>query len=547
MPLSLHGRLLLILLTLGGCEAQHGACDAPRAFLLSPEPSVLAQRLSAAGFQVEPLPLNRSPWGLSGLIVIGAGAASMPEYDAYMQAYADDLYYFVDEANVLLQLGQDADAEPEPPFLPSTHAARRSPVELVELEVIEPSHPLLVDAEVDGGRLSWRGALAPGAFAEQDGFQVVLAGRGDGTDAALLEGAYGQGRIILSALPLDASPGDEPEQESFHRAFYRNLAGHVSRVCAREGALVEPTPPAPAPLTPGSTTFAALPDTQVYALRYPGVFDSQTVWLAEHAAEMNLAYVFHLGDIVNNNSAVEWERARASMRLLEGVVPYAMVPGNHDYGPSGDASTRDTGLNTWFSFDDAARAPTFGGAYEPGRLDNTYHLFDAGGHPWIAVALEWGPRDAVVAWANEVMEAHPDRLGIFVTHAYLNNNDRRYDHTDTDHPQAFNPHEYDTPGGVNDGEELWDKLVRRHRFVLTLNGHVLGDGTGYLASTNDRGNVCHQMLANYQMRELGGEGYLRLLELLPDGRTLVVRTYSPLLDRYLLVADQNFSAALAVD
>ena len=81
------------------------------------------------------------------------------------------------------------------------------------------------------------------------------------------------------------------------------------------------------------------------------------------------------------------------------------------------------------------------GAFEPGALDNTYNLFEAGGHEWIAVALEWGPRDEVIAWADRVMAQHPDRLGILVTHAYLNNNNRRYDHTDIEHPQDFNPHE----------------------------------------------------------------------------------------------------------
>ena len=47
---------------------------------------------------------------------------------------------------------------------------------------------------------------------------------------------------------------------------------------------------------------------------------------------------------------------------------------------------------------------------------------------------------------------------------------------------------------------------------MTFNGHVLGDGTGYLASVTDQGNICHQMLSNYQFRNLGGEGYLRMLE-----------------------------------
>jgi hypothetical protein len=50
----------------------------------------------------------------------------------------------------------------------------------------------------------------------------------------------------------------------------------------------------------------------------------------------------------------------------------------------------------------------------------------------------------------------------------------------------------------------------------------------------------HQILANYQMRELGGEGYLRLLEFQPDGKRVRVKTYSPVLDAWMTGADQQF-------
>ncbi len=527
-------------------EARCGG--SPSAWLLAPPDSAAGEWLERAGFVVKPLPLDVSPTELQGVIVLASDASLLPEYGDYMQRHADELYDFVDAANVVLALPQPAATEPEPPYLPSTHAARRASTKLTAAEVLAPDHPLLRGVEVDGGRLAWRGEVGRDVFTEQGGFQVIVAGAGDGTQGGLLEGAYGQGRILLSALALDRPAGASAEQDAFAAAFWDNLAEHVTGVCARERPPVTPTPaPEPTPFTPDSTMFAVLPDTQVYTLRFPGVFDSQTAWIARNAERLGIQRVFHLGDIVNNNTDREWSRAAASMQLLDGLVPVTLVPGNHDYGPSGDASTRETRLNTYFAYDDAAREHTFGGAYEPGKLDNTYHLFEAGGHPWIAVALEWGPRDEVIGWANDIMTQHPDRLGIFVTHAYLNNNDRRYDHTDSEHPQDFNPHEYATPGGVNDGEQLWQKLVRKHRFVMTLSGHVVGDGTGYLASTTDRGNVCHQMLSNYQMRELGGEGYMRLLELLPDGETLVVRTYSPVHDRYLMGADQQMTLTLDVD
>ena len=303
-------------------------------------------------------------------------------------------------------------------------------------------------------------------------------------------------------------------------------------------------PETPFPIGPGSTVFVVLPDTQVYSLEYPGVFAGQTEWIADNVEALDIRYVFHLGDVVNDGTVGEWKRARDAMAKLDGVVPYMVVPGNHDYQHWEKSLNRNTSLSSWFRYEEAAAMPTFGGAYVEGLTENTYHLFSAAGHDWIALALEWGPRNEVVAWADAVMHEHPDRLGILVTHAYLNNNDRRYDHTDTVHSQAFNPHNYEMPGSVNDGEELWQKLVRHHRFVMTLSGHVLGDGTGYLASRTDLGNTCHQMLSNYQMRAMGGEGYLRLLELHPDGRTIDVRTFSPTLDSYLEDPDHEFSFEL---
>ena len=155
------------------------------------------------------------------------------------------------------------------------------------------------------------------------------------------------------------------------------------------------------------------------------------------------------------------------------------------------------------------------------------------------MSLEWGPRDQVLDLGRRLMATHPDRYGILITHAYLNNNDCRYDITDTVTRRTSTRTSTAPRAAVNDGEEMWQKLVRKHAFVMTFNGHVLGDGTGYLASVTDKGNTCHQMLSNYQFRNLGGEGYMRLLEFLEDGRTVKVYTYSPLYDSFLTEADQN--------
>lgn len=305
--------------------------------------------------------------------------------------------------------------------------------------------------------------------------------------------------------------------------------------------------PEPLPFVEGSWTLVLLPDTQLYAQDHPEIFASQTRWIAENRDSRKIAFVLHEGDITNQNTPAQWGNARWAMSFLDGVVPYALAPGNHDYGPGGNASTRETLMNAFFPVAIFEDLPTFGGVFEKDKLDNSYHLFSAGRRDWLAIALEWGPRDEVVEWANEVLHKYPKRTAMIVTHAYMYSDDTRYDHNSRPE-HHWNPHAYPTaklPGGVNDGQDLWDKLVSGHKNIaFVFSGHVLNDGVGRLSSKGVNGNVVHQLLANYQMRPEGGEGYLRLVEFLPDGRTVQVKTYSPYLDKYLTDGQQQFTLEL---
>ena len=313
--------------------------------------------------------------------------------------------------------------------------------------------------------------------------------------------------------------------------------------------LQQPAPPPEVlPLAPGSWTIVVLPDTQVYSASYPDLFKDQARWIIENRVRHNIKYVLHLGDLTNNNTTNQWANAQAAMSMLDGVVPYAFVPGNHDYGPNGGTADRSTFLNQYFPASNYTSWPTFGGVMERDRMDNSYHLFSAGGADWLVLALEFGPRHRVVDWANSVISQHPGRRVILITHAFLYNDDTRYDWASKQTTQLWNPHAYATGSsveGTNDGEELWRKLVKIHpNFVFVINGHVLNDGLGRLSSTNDHGQVVHQMLVNYQMQALGGEAFLRLLEFAPDGATVQVKCYSPYTGTYKTDPQNNFSLTL---
>lgn len=276
-------------------------------------------------------------------------------------------------------------------------------------------------------------------------------------------------------------------------------------------------------------TLVVLPDTQYYALRHPHLLEAQTAWIREQRDTRNVRYVVHVGDVTHRNTRLEWRRARQALRRLDGVVPYAIALGNHDYGPAGSATTRRTGLHDVY----------------PRRLDNAYHLFEAGGHAWVLVVLEWAPRDRTLAWAHRVLEAHDDRRAIVVTHAFLYHDGSRYDHARHGLGQEWTPHAFPTPGGKNDGEEIWQKLVQHHDVALVISGHVLGPGTAYRRDVTATGALCHQMCVNFQTRPMGGEGYLRLVEIDPEG-TLRVADYSPVLDHWLDGPAHRFAVPLGL-
>ena len=323
--------------------------------------------------------------------------------------------------------------------------------------------------------------------------------------------------------------------------IFRVLCAAGVFICATVSSVQAAAPT----IQPGSWTLAILPDTQNYAERYPAVFHSQVDFLAKNKDALNLAFVLHEGDITNRNTPKEWEVASAAMNTLEEAgVPYSLVPGNHDYGPP-NASVRTSNMAGYFPVARLKKQSTFGGVY-PGEPDsplNSYSLFSAGGTDWVVLALEFGPRDPVVEWADRVVKQHPNRRAIIVTHGYLYSDDTRYDFTTRGPAQLWSPYvcgAKDKPGGVNDGEEMWTRLKGNANLRFVFCGHVLNDGTGYLASKCEDGHVVHQLLANYQFLPEGGNGYLRLLEFMPDGETVHVRTYSPRLDSMLTAADQDF-------
>lgn len=302
-----------------------------------------------------------------------------------------------------------------------------------------------------------------------------------------------------------------------------------------------------------------MPDTQYYTkCRYPHI-RVQSVWIAEQAHSRNIQGVIHLGDITESNTPEEWAFVRRELAPVTETLPVFLTTGNHDHGDGGTANRRFTLFQKYFPKAPAHAAALLAETWHAGDIENAYYRVRLPKVTLGILMLEWSPRKASVVWANEVLSKYSSDRVVFVTHAYLYYDSTRYDWATKGEEQEWNPNAYGTSGnpphpdpGVRqtsdsayDGERLWNELISKHPGVfLTLNGHVLGDGTGLLTSQGASGNSVHQILANYQMLEQGGLGYLRLLELSADGRTLAVRTYSPSLKRWALAPDQNFEVQI---
>ena len=283
-----------------------------------------------------------------------------------------------------------------------------------------------------------------------------------------------------------------------------------------------------------------LPDTQVYARAYPDTFYAQTKWIADNAD--SIAFMLHQGDITDNNTPAQWNVAVFSIKLLDGKVPYSLTQGNHDLGTRGSTDTRDSTLmNRFFPYAEYSKQKGFGGTFESGKIDNNWLTFRAGGVDWLVISLEFGPRDKVLDWAAALVEKHPKHRVIVNTHAYMYSDDRRMQEGHNWLPQKYPIGKNAGADMPNDGEGMWNKFVSKYPNILfVFSGHVLNDGTGLLVDKGEKGNNVYQILANYQMKPKGGEGYLRLMTFDTKKKTVDVKTYSPLLNKYDEAEDQQF-------
>jgi len=262
----------------------------------------------------------------------------------------------------------------------------------------------------------------------------------------------------------------------------------------------------------GEFTIIVLPDTQKYSQDYPEIFSSQTQWIVDNKDELNIKFVIHEGDIVDDSNEIEqWNNANESLSILdENSIPYSVIRGNHDKG-----TELYKGYFPASRFSDES---WWGGEHK--NNTNNFQLLTIGEKEFLFINLDVCPEEDEIKWADEVLKNYSNRKAILTTHAYLDDNAERNVHV------------------CNNTEYIWDLIKKHENLQIVLCGHVHAEAQR--TDLNDAGKKVHQLLADYQDEENGGNGWLRILQFSPKEDKIYAETYSPYLKAYQTDEDSEF-------
>lgn len=300
-----------------------------------------------------------------------------------------------------------------------------------------------------------------------------------------------------------------------------------------------------------SWTMIVLPDPQTYIkneINQP-IFSIMTRWIKKNKKKLNIGLVMCEGDLVEQNniaqadgisgdqtSLQQWKNVSESLGILDTIVPYIVCTGNHDYGTR-SSENRYSQLNSFFPIQKMKEtqkilAGRMKNAQGEKTLENAYYEFIAPDKTkFLILSLEFDPRDTIVQQAKEIIarKRYKDYKQIVMTHSYMKSM--------ADHNERIKKDAYKLKD-VTYGEFLWQKLISQSENIeMVFCGHIAGtngfeESVGYRKDLNKGKKMVHQILFNAQAdgggwQGNGGDGWLRILEFLPDHQTVIVKTFSP--------------------
>lgn len=291
-------------------------------------------------------------------------------------------------------------------------------------------------------------------------------------------------------------------------------------------------------------SIAVFPDTQYYAEQGNQIFEQMSQWVADNRNEYNIEMFLHEGDIVQNygsDNEDEWDIAEdAISRIDEADIPALLALGNHDADdlreprvfrdrfPKSryeDVYQNNETILDWGTFEECA--------------ENAYLLQEIHGEQFLYIALEFGPRNAAVTWAGEILQKYSEATGILLTHTYMYNDGTRTNATDEHAPSRYVDGSDSAEVGYiprgkeySNGDQMWRaELQYRDNLAIVQSGHhINGPLVARRADSSQSGKMVQQLFMDYQTIENGGDGWFRLFTIDTESDEVRVNTYSPYLD-----------------
>lgn len=281
----------------------------------------------------------------------------------------------------------------------------------------------------------------------------------------------------------------------------------------------------------GDYTFAVIGDTQSLIKYHPDEMAAMYDWLLAHRAELNIQYAMGLGDITEDGTAAEFAFARDNIYKLSGKIPFSVAMGNHDkYDANRKLYVPDDYSEYLFNqyFYNETYLAELDGWYADGDVTCSYNAFVAGNTKWLLINLEFGPNDAMLQWASNIISGHPDHKVIITTHAYLYRDGTTIGDNDCYPASAYHP-------SFNDGSDMFDELISQHENIaLVISGHDPHDHIVCTQVEGKNGNTVTQLLVDPQYMDAfyGATGMVALLHFSEADNTMTVRYYSTAKDMY---------------
>ena len=312
----------------------------------------------------------------------------------------------------------------------------------------------------------------------------------------------------------------------------------------------------------GSFSMIMVPDPQTYNkfdVNQP-LFELQTAWIVHNIDKLNIKAALFTGDMVEQNNKLiaegrpsaysgnqtgrqQWESVSRALARLDNRIPYVVAQGNHDIGYV-SAETRYTlapeyiypERNVCFERTLVSTCANYEGVH---TMENSaYEFVDEAWGKLLFLTFEFAPRDEAIEWARKLIESkrYANHRVIILIHSWLDDNGKRV------RKEGYKVRP------CNWAEDMWKKLVYPSRNIcMVLCGHTglpptIEPGGGevdyrqtcqFLADKAADGRTIPQMMFNSQQADgswfgNGGDGWIRILEFRPDGKTIGVRTFSPL-------------------